>query len=1384
MHPVHTFRAAIQKTAEPSPRREKTNMNASDPRITAYALGELNAAEQAEVQAAVAADPALAAEVEDIRRLAGRLKQALAHGDNANGHDAAASSSTRQAVEAALAENGETASPATVPNEERAAPLGPQPTRRPRFAVMALLSTTIAACMGGLIWFNAQHAGVQESPRSVSVFDETDSPPSEGRFHGIIGDFAAAPAERDFDLDQRRLPQSGVYLELYDQSQSMSAGPTSSPESQHWNYSAEMSLDAPSLQEMPASQPHAESSIAAGRMLRMRAMGGHRVDESFAPDSRINPAGEPRRNYPVADLLIPFPATTSPANPNPGGLLPTTEAGSGFTTTNQHFSERADARPGVNNFDGDSSGDRSPGSGQGGGQSNQSGQNLGVPSSGEGASGGVLGSVAVDKKEAGNQKGGDSKDRPVPARTWRRAEATPNASRLMIGEHEELPLQAVQANVEVDGFRARVLLDCYFYNDRQQQFEGAFKIRLPNESSLYFFAFGETIYKSPQPPKPSDPVFFSVERSRELGTDPKEIMLARSETWKEPKEAKIVPKEKAAYAYRETVRRKVDPALVEWAGAGIFSARVFPLAPQTLHRIVIGYDVNLLEVGDDLLYQLDLPRDVPQTLVDLRVSSLGKTLPTVSPEVKPSLIDGRFHYHYNNPTGRGVELRLPALGGLMLTGRDAEVGEFFAARVRVPGEAPQAKPDQKQTPNQPTPSGRSASEALFLVDTSLTAAPDRFNIYLDILQAVLRENRDSIDTFQVQFFNVESHAWKTEPVKNTPENVAAAVEYAQTLALEGATDLSQALRFSRTLTGVENKAGEDAQTGRPVDMFLLSDGAATWGQNDLATLTELVSPNATLFGYTTGMAGDDTMLLAQLAQATGGALFSVVGEDALSRVAKAHRSRPWQFHGASVEGGSDIVVAGRPRVVYPGQTLLIAGRGTPTADSVTLQLEQAGAKATPTVQVASLASDLTPRIYGQVATGGLEDMQPATEDVAVAYARHFRVAGQTCSLLMLETEQDYLRFNIKPEEDAFVVKSTPATLAMQSAEKRAAELRSSPKAAFLAYLDRLTKMPGMQLQLSPALRIAAESLSDDAFRLAPRPLACRLLTWQDLPSGYQDETLSSRPLAYAAVTTEAERRFKTGGPDDALKALSSLVELNPGDAVLARDVAYSALEWGRGDQAYDLFRRVAYARPYEPQTYHALAQCLATSGKPELAMLYYELAVTGAWDGRFGEFNQIAGLDYLRLLSRIERGEVPCKLTDFATARRRSLEATYSLGQPDLVITIAWNTDGTDVDLHVKEPTGEECFYSHRDTRLGGHMTSDVTQGFGPEMYVLRKTIPGEYQIRAKYFSSDANRASTRTRVFASVYRNWGTAAETVERRTITLETGKEMHTLANITVK
>ena len=89
------------------------------------------------------------------------------------------------------------------------------------------------------------------------------------------------------------------------------------------------------------------------------------------------------------------------------------------------------------------------------------------------------------------------------------------------------------------------------------------------------------------------------------------------------------------------MRRRVDPALVEWAGAGMFNARVFPLMPNKLHRIVVGYDVNLQQVGEDLVYRLDLPQDIRQCMVDLNVSAMPGAAADIRPATRPFVSGGR-----------------------------------------------------------------------------------------------------------------------------------------------------------------------------------------------------------------------------------------------------------------------------------------------------------------------------------------------------------------------------------------------------------------------------------------------------------------------------------------------------------------------------------------------------------------------------------------------------------------------------------------------------------------------------------------------------------------------------------------------------------------------
>ncbi|MDR2450258.1 MAG: DUF2135 domain-containing protein [Candidatus Accumulibacter sp.] len=71
--------------------------------------------------------------------------------------------------------------------------------------------------------------------------------------------------------------------------------------------------------------------------------------------------------------------------------------------------------------------------------------------------------------------------------------------------------------------------------------------------------------------------------------------------------------------------------------------------------------------------------------------------------------------------------------------------------------------------------------------------------------------------------------------------------------------------------------------------------------------------------------------------------------------------------------------------------------------------------------------------------------------------------------------------------------------------------------------------------------------------------------------------------------------------------------------------------------------------------------------------------------------------------------------------------------QARLRVILSWDTDGTDLDLHVITPGGQHAWYGGRVIR-GGAIDIDVTTGFGPEIFASSAPEKGLYQIFINYF--------------------------------------------------
>jgi len=112
----------------------------------------------------------------------------------------------------------------------------------------------------------------------------------------------------------------------------------------------------------------------------------------------------------------------------------------------------------------------------------------------------------------------------------------------------------------------------------------------------------------------------------------------------------------------------------------------------------------------------------------------------------------------------------------------------------------------------------------------------------------------------------------------------------------------------------------------------------------------------------------------------------------------------------------------------------------------------------------------------------------------------------------------------------------------------------------------------------------------------------------------------------------------------------------------------------------------------------------------------------------------------------------------------------------DIVVVLGWDTNRTDVDLHVIEPDGEECFYSKKSTKHGGTLDHDVTTGLGPETYSVRRAKPGKYRIDVEYFSGGPRTVAT-----VQIYRHRNAPTESVTSHTVELRQVKDRVTVQTL---
>ncbi len=607
------------------------------------------------------------------------------------------------------------------------------------------------------------------------------------------------------------------------------------------------------------------------------------------------------------------------------------------------------------------------------------------------------------------------------------------------GTEYPLPIAVLGVDIVVENQVARVAIDQTFHNNEDQVLEGTYRFAIPPDAALQRLA---------------------------MYVDGKLM------------ESGVVERMAARRIYEELVYRRVDPALLEWAGTGRLNLRVYPIPARQDKRVMLAYTQSLPKLYDDWTLTVPFPevdQKVGELAFDVRIKDCATCeLSSTSHQIAQRLDGNDVVVTYR---AHGADLG----DSLVVHVRDTRHTATVATHtddtgtyelVRAPAElGGAAQPYRKRT-------------WVILDDVSASRDALARRAQADLVDAFLRE-LDEDDRVGVVAFDVTART--KLPLTRVLDADRKAVRTA--LAAEGdvgATDFSAALDAAAAmLAGV---APEDA------NIVYLGDGIITSGTRKLDELRARLAGKAHFIGVGVGD-GPDTQTLDALAAATGGYATTLdladdVGWRAFDLVAALHTARVTNLEARLVDGANLAVPATvyvRTPQVADGEELelvaKLAGGGKPARAIITGTLDGAPWQRVIELADAKAGAGYLPRMWAQrhIAARLLEkheavDVPPCVagkpcrsegevreardeairQDVVALGKRYFLLSRHT-SLLVLENDAMYAQYGVQKGSGAtWAPYAMPATIpvvttastAVPTGVREDAELERAPLQIF------------------------------------------------------------------------------------------------------------------------------------------------------------------------------------------------------------------------------------------------------------------------------------------------------------------------------------------------
>lgn len=992
-----------------------------------------------------------------------------------------------------------------------------------------------------------------------------------------------------------------------------------------------------------------------------------------------------------------------------------------------------------------------------------------------------------DAASANSNGGGPGEEDNTP-QTWVGKEGANPFATVDVGGGETLVLEKVRVAVRVEGLRVRTLIDHIYSNPHDKQLEGTFRYSLPTESSVSYYAmFGAE--------STTQPVFFGdgdqlkgATAEQVAAASPSAVAEGGKQLWGKLMQARVHENVAAQQAYELETEQKVDPGLVQQVAPNTFTARVFPIPAKGRSRVLIAYEQTLPRVPNGYEYAFALPKgDIDEldfTLVAFKKQGsalksgkhVGKASAVIENDTAGAYIARKTLT--SKSEGNTLVFQFDAAGTSeadVLAGTDPVLNKDYAVLRLRPNIKALDKPVAAN------------ANAVFVLDTSRSEHPKRFDLNMQLIDGILAQSA-GIKQFNVLTFDAGARWLFSKWQTNDAAGRQAVKDAMKGVLLEGGTDFSAALRALAAPPFVADTA---QQGGTPADVFVLSDGSITWGGRDVdAMLGRYLTTTpfeGRIFAYRTGLGSENLALYHKLT--ANGAIFNCDTQTALTACFTAHQNAgitltkvelvaDKQFSKAAEM--TDLLVAGRQAMLYPGAHLTIAG--TLQASGGALVRIHGTAQGKPVVHDIPVelmpSGELAPRAWAEIAVAQLFDSGGAQlRGLGMALSQHYMIPSSQAAFVVLENDKLYKHYALTEWATKFTGQALSGLI-------NAAYAAGQKAFGTWARVHKLLQLwdPNVQLLKNHGAFIAglAAAASGTDMELADSTLAIPLVKQADVVATYIAALGTDAAKLPATHVNEAERRRKQAKFGAAVRALSTATEVLPGDTEVARMTGYRLLSWGHLPEAAAQLFGVLEQRPLEPQSWRDLANAVR-SDRPALAAVLFEAALAGKWHSKFKAITTVVREEYAMLLSALPTMSNP-KLAPLLKARIEQWKLTVPTDK--LRVTATWNTNNTDIDLWVTDPFGEKCFYSNKTLKSGGVLLDDLTQGFGPERFSAATSVPGKWTVQLHYYANNGNQLVSETYAQISIVVNAGTPGQSISHHNVVLPKVGDVVDVATVELK